>query len=222
MTAMAVHAVAQRTCAVVLAGGKGSRMGGVDKGLQSFKGQPLAQQALLRLRDQTAGAPGLIGINANRHIDTYTALGVPVWQDATPDYAGPLAGFLAALHVCNALGTQCDYVLTVPCDSPLFPLDLLERLAQALTDTQADIAMVSAPERNDDGTTTLRRQPVFCLVKTSLFSSLQTFVNAGGSKIFAWVQQHHYAEVPFDRTGDTANAFFNANTLAQLHHLEQS
>jgi molybdenum cofactor guanylyltransferase len=197
-------------------------MGGVDKGLQSFRGHTLAQQALQRLQDQTAGAPGLVGINANRHIDRYAAMGVPVWQDATPDYAGPLAGFLAAMQACQARVVPMDYVLTVPCDSPLFPLDLLARLAQALTDTQADIAMASAPERNDDGSTTLRRQPVFCLVKISLLDSLQTFVNADGSKIFAWVQQHRYAEVPFDRPGDTANAFFNANTLAQLHHLEQS
>jgi molybdopterin-guanine dinucleotide biosynthesis protein A len=101
-------------------------------------------------------------------------------------------------------------------------LDLLERLAQAMTDTQADIAMVSAPERNGDGSTTLRRQPVFCLVKARLFSSLQDFINAGGSKIFAWVQQHRYAEVAFDHTDDDANAFFNANTLAQLQQLEQS
>jgi molybdopterin-guanine dinucleotide biosynthesis protein A len=196
-------------------------MGGVDKGLQSFRGHTLAQQALQRLQNQSTGAPGLIGINANRHIDRYAAMGVPVWPDATPDYAGPLAGFLAALQVCQAPDAHLDYVLTVPCDSPLFPLDLLERLAQALTDTQADIAMVSAPERNEDGSRTLRRQPVFCLVKTSLFPSLQTFVNAGGSKIFAWVQQHRYAEVAFDRAGDDANAFFNANTLAQLQQLEQ-
>jgi molybdopterin-guanine dinucleotide biosynthesis protein A len=197
-------------------------MGGVDKGLQNFRGHTLAQQALQRLHNQSVGAPGLIGINANRHMDRYATMGVPVWQDATPDYAGPLAGFLAALQVCQAPDARMHYVLTVPCDSPLFPLDLLERLAQALTDTQADIAMVSAPERNDDGTTTLRRQPVFCLVKTSLFSSLQDFVNAGGSKIFAWVQLHHYAEVAFYRAGDDANAFFNANTLAQLQQLEQS
>lgn len=219
---MAVHAIAQRTCAVVLAGGRGSRMGGVDKGLQSFKGHTLAQQALQRLRTQSAGAPGLLGINANRHLELYAAMGVPVWHDVTPDYAGPLAGFLAALQVCQVPETCMDYVLTVPCDSPLFPLDLLERLAQALTDTQADIAMVSAPERNSDGSTTLRRQPVFCLVKARLFSSLQDFVDAGGSKIFAWVQQHRYAEVPFARAGDDANAFFNANTLAQLQQLEQS
>jgi molybdopterin-guanine dinucleotide biosynthesis protein A len=197
-------------------------MGGVDKGLQSFRGHTLVQQALQRLQDQSAGAPGMIGINANRYLDRYAAMGFPVWQDATPDYAGPLAGFLAGLHACNSPSAHYSYMLTVPCDSPLFPLDLLERLTKALTDTRVDIAMASAPESNPDGTTTLRRQPVFCLVKTSLFSSLQQFVNAGGSKIFAWVQQHHYAEVAFDRVGDAANAFFNANTLAQLQHLEQS
>ncbi|MFM2050773.1 MAG: hypothetical protein RL682_1264 [Pseudomonadota bacterium] len=219
---MAAESIAQLTCAVVLAGGRGSRMGGVDKGLQSFRGHTLVQQALQRLQKQSAGAPGLIGINANRHLDRYAALGVPVWQDATADYAGPLAGFLAGLHACNSPKAHYSYMLTVPCDSPLFPLDLLERLAKALTDTGVDIAMASAPESNPDGTTTLRRQPVFCLVKTSLFSSLQQFVDGGGSKIFAWVQQHTYSEVPFDRADDVANAFFNANTLAQLQHLEQS
>jgi molybdopterin-guanine dinucleotide biosynthesis protein A len=197
-------------------------MGGVDKGLQNFRGHTLVQQALQRLQNQTTGVPALIGVNANRHLDSYAAIGVPIWQDATPDYAGPLAGFLAALQVCQGPNLGMDYLLTVPCDSPLFPLDLLERLADALVDSHADIAMASAPERNPDGTTTLRRQPVFCLMKTSLFASLQQFVGDGGSKIFAWVQQHPYAEVPFDRAGDVANAFFNANTLAQLQHLEQS
>ncbi len=207
---------------MVLAGGKGSRMGGVDKGLQSFKALPLAQHALERLGNQSTGKPGLVGINANRHIELYATMGVPVWQDATPDYAGPLAGFLAALRVCQRPDTPMDYVLTVPCDSPLFPLDLLERLALALTQTRGEIAMVTAPEHNDDGTRVLRRQPVFCLMKTSLCLSLQQFVDTGGSKIFAWAQQHHCVEVPFDRAGDDSNAFFNANTLAQLQHLEQS
>ena len=120
---------------LILAGGRGSRMGGVDKGLQPFHGVPLAQHALQRLRAQV----GPVAINANRHLDTYAALGAPVWPDALPDHPGPLAGFLAGLTHCTS-----PYLLTVPCDSPLWPADLAERLAEALHTQQAEVA-IAAP-----------------------------------------------------------------------------
>lgn len=119
---------------VVLAGGRGARMGGVDKGLQLFNGVPLALHALRRLQAQV----GTTLLNANRNIDDYRAFGVPVFPDTVPDYAGPLAGFVSALEHCTT-----TYLVTVPCDSPLFPTDLVARLASALTQAQADIAMVS-------------------------------------------------------------------------------
>ena len=185
-------------------------MGGVDKGLQAFRGQPLALHALQRLQPQV----GALLLSANRHIPAYEALarpfGAPVLSDALQDYAGPLAGFLAGLERCRT-----PWLLTVPCDSPLFPADLAARLAQAAEREGADIALAAAPE---DGT--LRPQPVFCLLRTRLRESLLRYMGEGGRKIGAWAAQHHRALEPFDRPGDDPRAFHNANTLAELHALE--
>jgi molybdopterin-guanine dinucleotide biosynthesis protein A len=136
-----------------------------------------------------------------------------VWPDVVPDYAGPLAGFLTGLERC-----ETPYMLTVPCDTPLFPSDLAERMAQALEAEGADIAMASAREE-DAG---LRTQPVFCLLRRELMESLVRFVHEGGRKIDKWTALHHTVEVPFDREGDDPRAFFNANTLEELHRLENS
>lgn len=207
---------AAQVCAVVLAGGQGSRMGGVDKGLQAFRAEPLVQHAIKRLQQQTSGAPARIAINANRNHATYAQWGLPVWPDAQSDFPGPLAGFLAALQ--NAQPQR--YVLTVPCDSPLFPLDLLARLGEHLVAHNADIAMVSSPELQADGSRLLRSQPVFCLIKAELAPSLHDFMARGKRKIEAWTQEHRTVQVAFDRPGDAAQAFANANTLAELHDLE--
>ena len=204
-------------CAVILAGGRATRMGGVDKGLQLFHGQALAAIALQRLHQQAGGAPGLIGISANRNQAQYASLGVPVWQDSVPDYAGPLAGFLTAMRQCAG---RYDYVLSVPCDSPLFPLDLLSRLGAALLAGQSEIAMAMAPEVQEDGGTLLRPQPVFCLMRTDLADSLQTFIEGGGRKIGAWTASRRQTKLGFNAAGDDARAFANANTLDELHALE--
>jgi molybdopterin-guanine dinucleotide biosynthesis protein A len=193
---------------VVLAGGRGSRMGGVDKGLQNFNGMPMALHTLLRLQVQVGDAM----INANRNLSAYEAFGVPVWPDGLADYAGPLAGFLTGLERC-----ETPWLVTVPCDTPLFPTDLVARLAEAAAREDADIAMAAAPE--EDGQ--LRAQPVFCLLRVELLESLVRFTQGGGRKIDAWTAQHRTALVPFDAPGDVPNAFFNANTLAELHRLEQ-
>jgi molybdenum cofactor guanylyltransferase len=187
---------------LVLAGGRGSRMGGVDKGLQPHAGTTLAQHALQRLATQV----GPLRINANRHAEVYAAMGVPVCADALPDYAGPLAGFMAGLAVC-----ETPYLVTVPCDSPLFPLDLVDRLAQALVEADADIAMAATLE---DGVQQV--QPVFCLLKTSLRDSLAAFTHSGQRKIDRWTALHRCVEVRFD----DAHAFFNANTLDELQQLQ--
>ncbi|SCK57081.1 molybdopterin-guanine dinucleotide biosynthesis protein A [Variovorax sp. HW608] len=198
---------------LVLAGGRGTRMGGVDKGLQSFNRTPLAMHAVMRLGLQV----GEIMINANRNLSAYESFGVPVWPDGLADYAGPLAGFLTGLERC-----ETPYLLTVPCDTPLFPLDLASRLSEALVANDAEIAMVSAPEPPEEpgGTPVLRAQPVFCLLNATLLESLVRFTQAGGRKIDAWTAQHRTVLVPFDRPGDAPDAFFNANTLAELHALE--
>lgn len=194
---------------VILAGGRGSRMGGADKGLQNFRGMPMALHTLLRLAPQA----GAVMINANRNLSAYESFGVPVWPDAVADYAGPLAGFLAGLEQCDTA-----YLVTVPCDTPLFPLDLVARLAEALEREDAEIAMAAA--REEDGR--IRTQPVFSLLRRELLESLVRFTQGGGRKIDAWTAQHRTVVVPFDRPGDDPAAFFNANTLAELHKLEQS
>ena len=205
------HIASRQITAVVLAGGRGSRMGGVDKGLQNFNGTPLALHSLLRLQMQSGALVGEVMINANRNLAAYEAFGVPVWPDTLGDFPGPLAGFLTALERC-----ETPYLLTVPCDTPLFPLDLAERLASALANEEADIAMAAAPE--EDGQ--MRTQPVFCLIRTDLLASLAVFVQGGGRKIDAWTAQHKTAVVPFNQPGDDPQGFFNANTLAELQALE--
>jgi len=160
---------------------------------------------------------GQIMINANRNLAAYESFGVAVWPDGLTDYAGPLAGFLTGLERCDT-----PYLLTVPCDTPLLPLDLADRLAAALAAADADIAMVAAPEAGKDGHLQLRAQPVFCLLRTSLLESLVRFTQNGGRKIDSWTAQHHTVVVPFDWTDDDPQAFFNANTLAELHHLENT
>lgn len=194
---------------VILAGGRGSRMGGVDKGLQNFNGMPLALNALMRLTPQV----GALMINANRNLAAYESFGVPVWPDSTAmgDYAGPLAGFVAALESC-----QTPYLLTVPCDTPLFPADLASRLAQALAENDADFAVAAALEESGQ----VRPQPVFCLMHVSMLESLAEFTRSGGRKIDAWTAQHRTVVVPFNTPQDDARAFFNANTLDELRQLE--
>ena len=200
---------AESITAVILAGGRGSRMGGVDKGLQNFNGVPLALHTLMRLSPQV----GEIMINANRNLAAYESFGVPVWPDSTGlgEFAGPLAGFLTGLERCDT-----PYLLTVPCDTPLFPADLVARMAEAFAHEEAEFAVAAAPE--EDGQ--LRPQPVFCLMATHMLESLVRFTKGGGRKIDAWTAQHKTVIVPFDRPGDDAHAFFNANTLAELHQLE--
>ena len=198
---------------LILAGGRGSRMGGVDKGLQNFNGMPLALHALTRL--QMGGGVGTILINANRNLSAYESFGADVWPDTLSDYAGPLAGFLTGLERC-----ETPYMVTVPCDTPLLPLDLVPRLAQALAEQDADIAMVGAPDVDRHGQTTVRAQPVFCMMRTAMLESLMAFTKNGGRKIDSWTALHKTVIVPFDTPADDPQAFANANTLADLRQLE--
>jgi len=199
---------------LVLAGGQGTRMGGADKGLQLLGGMPLAWHALHRLQPQV----GNVLINANRNRAAYEALGVPVCEDTVPGFAGPLAGFLAGLTQCRT-----PWLLTVPCDTPLFPTDLAARLATAAAEEQADIALPLAPGSDDaDADAPLRPQPVFCLLRTSLHDSLASFIAGGGRKVGAWAAQHRCARVPFNQPGDDPRAFFNANTIDELRRLQPS
>ncbi|HET9820435.1 MAG TPA: molybdenum cofactor guanylyltransferase MobA [Burkholderiaceae bacterium] len=193
---------AEQITGVVLAGGRGSRMGGVDKGLQNHRGLPLALHALLRLQPQV----GALLINANRNLGAYEAFGAPVWPDPIEGFAGPLVGFLAGLEHC-----ETPYLATVPCDTPDFPEDLVSRLAAALAADGADIAYATTVEHGHE-----QPQPVFCLLRASLAESLVAFLHGGGRKIDAWFAQHRAVGVPFE----DAHAFFNANTAAELQQLQ--
>jgi molybdopterin-guanine dinucleotide biosynthesis protein A len=187
---------------LILAGGRGSRMGGVDKGLQPHLGVPLALHALGRLIPQV----GKVMINANRNLASYASMGVPVWPDEVPDYAGPLAGILAGLTHC-----ETPYLVTVPCDTPNFPLDLVERLVQGLIDIDGEMAMAFTREGGVP-----RRQPVFSLMTISLRNSLAAFVGSGQGNVGFWASQQRCAQVVFE----DGSAFFNANTLADLAQLQ--
>jgi molybdenum cofactor guanylyltransferase len=192
---------------LVLAGGRGSRMGGVDKGLQNFQGMPLALHAVMRLGPQV----GALMVNANRNLAAYESMGAPVWPDATTDFPGPLAGFLVGLERC-----ETPYLVTVPCDSPQFPADLVARLAVALCSEEADLAV--AATRETDGSVQLH--PVFCLMRASVMENLVAFLAGGQRRIDRWTGQHRCAQVLFDREGDAAG-FFNANTLDELRSLSR-
>jgi molybdenum cofactor guanylyltransferase len=183
---------------LVLAGGRGSRMGGVDKGLQNYGAMPLAQHALVRLLPQVGSAM----INANRNLEVYRSMGVPVWPDEVPDYPGPLAGILSGLAHC-----ETPYLVTVPCDAPNYPLDLVSRLAQGLSETHGDLATAYTRVGGR-----LFPQPVFTLTHVSLHRSLRDFIASGERKTGLWASTHQSAKVVFDDEAE----FMNLNTLIEL------
>ena len=122
-----------------------------------------------------------------------------MWPDASQEFGGPLSGFLAGLEQC-----ETPYLVTVPCDSPLFPLDMVERLADALERDGADMAVVQAPEVDEaTGQTALRAQPVFCLMHTSLLESLVAFTQGGGRKIDTWTASTAWCSCPSMRRATT-------------------
>lgn len=184
---------------LVLAGGQGSRMGGQDKGLMPYRGQPLVAHVLQRLAPQVAR----VLVSANRHLDTYEALGATcaatVCPDTLPDYPGPLAGMLAGLQRCTT-----PYLAVVPCDAPHLPLDLVARLAQAAARAQTPAALAVANGR---------RQPAMCLLHTSLADDLTDYLNAGNRKLDGCLARWQACEVLFD----DADAFRNFNTPEQLN-----
>ncbi|MDZ4142691.1 MAG: molybdenum cofactor guanylyltransferase MobA [Methylotenera sp.] len=187
--------------AIILSGGRATRMDGVDKGLTLLQQKPLIQHVIARLKPQVEE----ILINANREIAQYQAFGYPVLQDENADFLGPLAGFSLGLQ-----HAKHDYLLTVPCDSPCLPLDLSERLIASLREQQADIAVASS-----DG----NAHPVFCLCKKSVLPSLKQYLEQGERRASAWQKSQNYIEVDFS---DCANSFVNLNTLENLAALELS
>lgn len=176
---------------VVLAGGRATRMGGMDKGLVEVAGRAMVDHVLQRLRPQTAH----LVVNANRNEADYRQRGWPVVPDAFGEFAGPLAGIAAGLAASTT-----DWVVTVPCDSPMVPPDLVSRLAAGVRDQDADIGVAHAEGR---------MQPVFALLPGYLLGDLQAFLREGGRKIDLWYSRHRLAVVAFD---DRPEAFVNVNT----------
>lgn len=187
---------------LILAGGRGTRMGTVDKGLQQFRGAPMALHVMMRLQPQV----GTLMINANQNLGPYEAFGVEVWPDQIGGFAGPLAGLHTGLSHC-----ETEFLVTAPCDSPFLPLDLVERLARALEEKHADIAVAVTGSGE-------RRQPhpVFCLVRTTLLPNLEAYLHGGGRKIDAWYASLATVEVEFP----DESAFRNINSLDELKRYE--
>ena len=185
---------------VVLAGGQGSRMGGVDKGLQPFRGKPMVAHVVERLAPQVDE----LLINANRNPGDYARFGHRVIADEIPGFAGPLAGFERGLaHASNEL------VVTVPCDSPFLPADLVARLRARLESDGAQLAVARTGDQE---------HPVFCLMRRDVLASLQRFLGSGQRKIDRWYGELRVASVAFD---DEADAFLNINTREELSNLEK-
>ena len=182
-------------CGLVLAGGQGRRMGGVDKGLQPLQGRPLIQHVIDRLCPQVAE----VLINANQNRDRYAEFGWPVVPDRVGGFAGPLAGLDAGLHA-----TDAPFIVTVPCDSPFLPNDLVARLASARSAVDADVAVAR---------TGSQPHPVFALVCARVRAHLADFLARGERKIDLWYASLGVIEVAFD---DESDAFANINTRAEL------
>jgi molybdopterin-guanine dinucleotide biosynthesis protein A len=178
---------------IVLAGGKGTRMGGVDKGLQMLRGKPMVEWVLERLKPQVAD----IVINANQNVQIYEKYGHRVVADEIAGFAGPLAGLHAGLKAAREA-----LVVTVPCDSPFLPADLVSRLQSSLGEKDLAVAKTGA-----------QPHPVFSLMRRQVRESLEAFLASGGRKIDAWYAALKVVEVSFD---DEADAFRNINTLEEL------
>lgn len=193
--------------ALVLAGGRGSRMGHVDKGLQEFRGAAMAAHVVARLAPQA----GQLAINANQNLDAYQAFGVPVWPDDLQGFEGPLAGLETGLRRCTT-----EYLVSAPCDSPFLPADLVERLAAALEAQGADLALAETEEADQDGVLRIQPQPVFALVRKSALPQLSDYLAGGGRRMDGWYGSIKTVRVRFEH----ASAFRNINTLHELRQYE--
>ena len=177
--------------AVILAGGKARRMDGQDKGLITLHGRPMVDYIIRALQPQA----GHILINANRNAEQYAAFGLPVIADMLGDYFGPLVGMASGMNA-----TDTTFIVTVPCDSPFIPDNLVEMLYRALAENEADISVAHDGER---------MQPVFALLRCSLLPGLLAYLDEGGRKIDTWYGQQRLALADFSGSPDT---FLNLNT----------
>ena len=180
---------------VILAGGRGQRMGGKDKGTVDYNGQPLVQHVIDRLAPQL----DQIVISANRNIDFYKQYNYPVLADDMGDYWGPLAGIATAMKF-----SQCDLLLTVPCDTPNLPKNLLQHMLGVMHEKNSDIVMAQ------DGD---RLHPVIALVKCSLRDNLLAYLKRGERKVMKWMQSQDWAAADFS---DQTDCFVNINSQVDV------
>jgi len=198
-----------RITGLVLAGGRGTRMGGLDKGLQRLAGEPLTVHAAKRIAQQVDA----LLISANRHLGEYRRLGASfgarVVEDASNDFPGPLGGLLAGLRE-----THTELLLCVPCDTPRLPPDLATRLVAALDTEQADVAVAATCDA--EGRICLH--PVVAVVRATLADDLASYLDTGERKVRTWYARHKHVEVPFS----DERAFYNANSSHELADLERT
>lgn len=194
-----MNSVTVKITGVILAGGQGRRMGGVDKGLRVLRGRPMVQWVIERFAPQVDE----VLVNANQNLGTYAGFGYRVIPDRIGGFAGPLAGLQRGL-----VEARHDLVATVPCDSPFLPHDLIARLYSAVAQHGAEVAVAKTGNQP---------HPVFCLCRKRVLPGLTAFLAGGGRKIDAWYATLQVAEVPFD---DEAAAFSNINTEAELNSFE--
>jgi len=186
---------------VILAGGQARRMEGQDKGLVLLNNIPMIEYVIDIIKSQV----GPLLINANRNHDTYKQYGFHIVSDELSGYCGPLAGMASSLNNINT-----PYMITAPCDSPFIPNDLVQRLVNSLESEDADISVAHNGER---------MQPVFCLMKKELLSSMTNFLNQGERKIDKWFKQHSLAIADFS---DIPETFDNLNTLEDIQAVESN
>lgn len=200
----------QKITGLILAGGQGTRMGGVNKGLSQFKDSTLVEQVISRLLPQV----DQVVINANQDLDPYRSLGFDVWCDKDSS-RGPLSGFLTGLSQC-----ETPYLMIVPCDTPFFPMDTVTRLLHQMQTDCSDICMPRTQGHNEHAQKTFA-QPTFSLIKTSLKDELNLFLDNGGRKVQEWAQLHRCSFVEFLSPPYDTYAFANINTESERLALEQ-
>jgi molybdopterin-guanine dinucleotide biosynthesis protein A len=189
---------------LILAGGRSTRMGGRDKGLQILEGRHMIAHIIERLQPQV----GSLLINANQNHSAYETFGLPIIADVIGEFVGPLAGLHAGLNQCST-----PYLLSVPCDCPFLPTDLASRLGNALVSSGADIAYAITINQKQT-----EHHPVFCLLKRDVMVELSEYLSEGGRKVLSWVSSQPHVQVVFD----DHSAFLNINTPDDLKTINAS
>jgi molybdenum cofactor guanylyltransferase len=192
------HPTGANITGVILAGGRGRRMGGVDKGLVPFAGRPMIEWVMDALNPQV----GALMISANRNREVYCRYGIQVVSDMDPGFKGPLAGMASAMRVART-----DWILTVPCDGPLLPTDLAGRLIDAMTSGQTELAAATSGGRI---------QPVYALLPTGLADELKKEIASGSQKVEQWMLGRGAALADFS---DQPKAFANINSMEDAERL---